>query len=85
MSVRAGCLRRPGKVCTHTGYVPTVVILSYLGSRGNRAKWIGGGCLLVSVANIIISSPHFVFPDTPQLANDTAVEAIFGESLSRGV
>ena len=46
-----------------SGYVPTVIILSYLGSRGNRARWIGGGCIAVSIAHMTIASPHFLFSE----------------------
>jgi hypothetical protein len=28
-------------------YVPTVILVAYVGSRGNRAKWIGAGTILV--------------------------------------
>lgn len=44
------------------GYIPTVVFVAYLGGKGNRAKWIGAGCILISVANVIISSSNFLFP-----------------------
>ncbi|KAL3116666.1 hypothetical protein niasHT_000744 [Heterodera trifolii] len=30
---------------------------------GNRARWIGGGCTLIAIANILISSSNFVFTD----------------------
>ena len=41
-----------------------VVVLSYFGSKGNRARWIGGGCLLISLACLIIALPHFIFQET---------------------
>jgi hypothetical protein len=44
------------------GYIPTVVFVAYMGGKGNRAKWIGAGCILISVANVIISSSNFLFP-----------------------
>uniref|UniRef100_A0A914WEJ0 Uncharacterized protein n=1 Tax=Plectus sambesii TaxID=2011161 RepID=A0A914WEJ0_9BILA len=43
------------------GYIPTVAITSYMGSKGNRARWIGGGCLLIAGANFMISTPNFIF------------------------
>jgi hypothetical protein len=62
-----------------------VVFVSYLGSKvcfasfllkiscnplqGNRARWIGGGCTLIAIANMVIifiewhqSTPHFQSP-----------------------
>uniref|UniRef100_A0A915JN74 Solute carrier organic anion transporter family member n=1 Tax=Romanomermis culicivorax TaxID=13658 RepID=A0A915JN74_ROMCU len=44
------------------GYVLTVVFLAYFGSKGNRAKWIGGGCLCISLACAIGSLPGLIFP-----------------------
>nr|CAD2173693.1 unnamed protein product [Meloidogyne enterolobii] len=44
------------------GYIPSVVFVAYLGSKGNRARWIGGGCILIAIANLLISSSHFLFP-----------------------
>jgi len=60
------------------GYVVTVVILAYLGSRGNRARWIGGGCLLIAVASFIVALPTFLFPPTPVVHNiGELMEGIF--------
>ncbi|KAI6189840.1 Solute carrier organic anion transporter family member [Aphelenchoides bicaudatus] len=44
------------------GYIPTVAFVAYLGGKGNRSKWIGAGCMLIAVANIIISASNFLFP-----------------------
>ncbi|VDK79576.1 unnamed protein product [Anisakis simplex] len=44
------------------GYIPSVVFVSYIGGKGNRARWIGGGCILIAVANLLISSSNFMFP-----------------------
>ncbi|TKR87203.1 hypothetical protein L596_011644 [Steinernema carpocapsae] len=44
------------------GYIPSVVFVAYTGSKGNRARWIGGGCLLIALANILISMSNFMFP-----------------------
>uniref|UniRef100_A0A914X4F9 Solute carrier organic anion transporter family member n=1 Tax=Plectus sambesii TaxID=2011161 RepID=A0A914X4F9_9BILA len=50
------------------GYIPTVAIISYMGSKGNRARWLGGGCLLIALSNFLIAMPNFVFVnDVPQL------------------
>uniref|UniRef100_A0AC34QS82 Solute carrier organic anion transporter family member n=1 Tax=Panagrolaimus sp. JU765 TaxID=591449 RepID=A0AC34QS82_9BILA len=54
------------------GYIPTVIFVAYLGGKGNRARWIGMGCILIAIANILISSSNFLFTDTP--VNTTASE-----------
>ncbi|KAI1707365.1 organic anion transporter polypeptide (OATP) family domain-containing protein [Ditylenchus destructor] len=52
------------------GYIPSVVFVSYLGGKGNRARWIGGGCVLIAVANMLISASNFLFPvETVSLDN----------------
>ncbi|MFH4979059.1 hypothetical protein AB6A40_005768 [Gnathostoma spinigerum] len=56
------------------GYIPSVVFVSYLGGKGNRAKWIGGGCILVAVANILISSSNFLFPVKAAYVNGSTIE-----------
>lgn len=43
-------------------YIPVIIFTSYFGGRGNRAKWIGAGCILISIANFLISSSNFLFP-----------------------
>ncbi|VDM62882.1 unnamed protein product [Angiostrongylus costaricensis] len=42
-------------------YIPIVIFTSYFGGKGNRARWIGGGCMLIAVANFLISSSNFLF------------------------
>ncbi len=51
------------------GYIPTVIFVSYFGSRAkNRAKWIGVGTLITAIANYMIASTNFLFPAiTPAL------------------
>ncbi|KRX84529.1 Solute carrier organic anion transporter family member 3A1 [Trichinella sp. T6] len=56
------------------GYILTVVLLAYMGSKGNRARWIGSGCILISLACIIISLPYFMFPYKPSLYNETTIK-----------
>ncbi|KAL1282984.1 Solute carrier organic anion transporter family member 2B1 [Trichinella pseudospiralis] len=56
------------------GYILTVVLLAYVGSKGNRAKWIGSGCILISLACIIIALPYFIFPYKPLLYNETTIK-----------
>ncbi|KAI6243813.1 Organic Anion Transporter Polypeptide family protein [Aphelenchoides fujianensis] len=55
-------------------YVPTVIFISYYGSRGNRAKWIGVGVLIMAVAKIIIASSNFLFPVVVPQVNLTLIE-----------
>ncbi|CAD6199548.1 unnamed protein product [Caenorhabditis auriculariae] len=43
-------------------YIPVVIFTSYFGGKGNRARWIGAGCILISIANFMISSSNFLFP-----------------------
>ncbi|KRZ12433.1 Solute carrier organic anion transporter family member 2B1 [Trichinella zimbabwensis] len=56
------------------GYILTVVLLAYVGSKGNRARWIGSGCILISLACIIIALPYFIFPYKPLLYNETTIK-----------
>lgn len=42
-------------------YIPSVIFVSYFGSKGNRAKYIGGGALIIAGAQLLISTPNFVF------------------------
>ncbi|EFP07118.1 hypothetical protein CRE_12888 [Caenorhabditis remanei] len=43
-------------------YIPVVIFTSYFGGKGNRARWIGAGCILISIANFMIASSNFLFP-----------------------
>lgn len=56
------------------GYIPSVIFVSYLGGKGNRARWIGGGCLMVAIADILISASNFLFPVEFVRLNSTYVE-----------
>ncbi|KRZ12487.1 Solute carrier organic anion transporter family member 1A6 [Trichinella zimbabwensis] len=56
------------------GYVLTVVVLAYFGSRGNRARWIGAGCMLIAFACLLISLPSFIFPPDDHQANNVTLE-----------
>uniref|UniRef100_A0A914S081 Kazal-like domain-containing protein n=1 Tax=Parascaris equorum TaxID=6256 RepID=A0A914S081_PAREQ len=56
------------------GYIPTVIFIAYFGSKGNRAKWIGGGTILAALSYMLIASPNFIFPVTQPKLNLTAVE-----------
>lgn len=38
-----------------------MIVVSYYGSRGNRAKWIGAGALIIAVAQLLVSTPNFAF------------------------
>lgn len=56
------------------GYIPSVLFVAYLGSKGNRARWIGGGALLMACAYLLMSSPNFIFPVITPRANLTQIE-----------
>ncbi|KAF7625978.1 Solute carrier organic anion transporter family member [Meloidogyne graminicola] len=55
-------------------YVLTVVLVSYYGSRGNRAKWIGIGTLFMAIAHIFTASSNFLFRSNPAKLNLTQME-----------
>ncbi|KAI3418783.1 hypothetical protein GPALN_007885 [Globodera pallida] len=65
------------------GYIPSVVFVSYLGSKGNRARWIGGGCTLIAIANILISSSNFVFTGTEVKLNTSTVSTSLERDIHR--
>lgn len=52
------------------GYMATVIVLAYIGSQGNRAKYISGGMLTIVLACFIIAAPHFIFSKNDQPPND---------------
>uniref|UniRef100_A0A914Z305 Solute carrier organic anion transporter family member n=1 Tax=Panagrolaimus superbus TaxID=310955 RepID=A0A914Z305_9BILA len=55
-------------------YIPTVVFISYFGGKGNRAKWIGAGCVLIAFAHIMTATPNFIFPVKAPDLNLTKIE-----------
>ncbi|CAI4226253.1 unnamed protein product [Auanema sp. JU1783] len=57
------------------GYIPSVLLISYLGSRGNRAKWIGGGAIMMAVTYLMIASPNFIFPTLQVRLNESDAES----------
>ncbi|EJD74004.1 sodium-independent organic anion transporter [Loa loa] len=57
------------------GYIPSVVFVSYFGSKGNRARWIGAGTLMIAFANILISMSNFLFPVQITQLNSTFIES----------
>lgn len=56
-------------------YIPTVIFIAYLGSRGNRAKWIGAGTVVIAISYLMIASPNFIFPVPRPSLNTTIIEA----------
>lgn len=63
------------------GYVLTVVVLAYLGSKGNRARWIGGGCVLISLACFLAALPSFIFPnEEPIYSHEFVVKTLVPKS-----
>ncbi|KAL3097073.1 hypothetical protein niasHS_002789 [Heterodera schachtii] len=65
------------------GYIPSVVFVAYLGSKGNRARWIGGGCTLIAIANILISSSNFVFTGSEVNLNTSTVMRSLERNIHR--
>ncbi|CAL2050927.1 unnamed protein product [Caenorhabditis brenneri] len=57
------------------GYIPCVVFIAHFGSKGNRARWIGSGAILVSITYLMLASPNFLFPQGHHDINTTAVAA----------
>ncbi|CAB3399717.1 unnamed protein product [Caenorhabditis bovis] len=57
------------------GYIPCVVLIAHFGSKGNRARWIGAGTILVSITYLMLASPNFLFPQGHHDINTTAVAA----------
>ncbi|VDO82725.1 unnamed protein product [Haemonchus placei] len=54
-------------------YIPVVVFTSYFGGKGNRARWIGGGCMLIAIADLLISSSSFLFPAKEYYLNKSSI------------
>ena len=51
--------------------VLVVLFVSYLGGRGNTAKWLGWGCILQGIGCLIFMSPQFIFfNNTPPEAGE---------------
>ncbi|CAI5455795.1 unnamed protein product [Caenorhabditis angaria] len=57
------------------GYIPTVVLVAHFGSKGNRARWIGAGAVLVSITYLMLASPNFLFPSGKHDLNTTEVKS----------
>uniref|UniRef100_A0A8R1DYU3 Solute carrier organic anion transporter family member n=1 Tax=Caenorhabditis japonica TaxID=281687 RepID=A0A8R1DYU3_CAEJA len=57
------------------GYIPSVVFIAHFGSKGNRARWIGAGAILVSITYLMLASPNFLFPQGHHDINTTEVTA----------
>ncbi|CAJ0955370.1 unnamed protein product, partial [Mesorhabditis belari] len=57
------------------GYIPTVIFISYFGSKGNRARWIGLGTVMMAITYWSIASPNFLFPVVVQQANTSDILA----------
>ncbi|CCD71412.1 Solute carrier organic anion transporter family member [Caenorhabditis elegans] len=57
------------------GYIPCVVFIAHFGSKGNRARWIGAGAILVSITYLMLASPNFLFPQGHHDINTTEVSA----------
>ncbi|KAK6030421.1 hypothetical protein OSTOST_03445, partial [Ostertagia ostertagi] len=66
-------------------YIPIVVFTSYFGGKGNRARWIGGGCMLIAIANLLISSSNFLFPVEEYHVNSTYIPSSLAYEVNRFV
>ncbi|KAE9417499.1 hypothetical protein Angca_006921 [Angiostrongylus cantonensis] len=64
-------------------YIPIVIFTSYFGGKGNRARWIGGGCMLISVANFLISSSNFLFPAEKFHVNSSYIPSSLAYEINR--
>ncbi|WKY10557.1 hypothetical protein Q1695_002710 [Nippostrongylus brasiliensis] len=64
-------------------YIPVVVFTSYFGGKGNRARWIGGGCMLIAVANLLISSSNFLFPVEEFHVNSSYIPSSLAYEVNR--
>uniref|UniRef100_A0A0K0CU04 Solute carrier organic anion transporter family member n=1 Tax=Angiostrongylus cantonensis TaxID=6313 RepID=A0A0K0CU04_ANGCA len=64
-------------------YIPIVIFTSYFGGKGNRARWIGGGCMLISVANFLISSSNFLFPAEKLHVNSSYIPSSLAYEINR--
>ncbi|CAJ0590981.1 unnamed protein product [Cylicocyclus nassatus] len=64
-------------------YIPVVVFTSYFGGKGNRARWIGGGCMLIAIANLLISSSNFLFPVETFHVNSSYIPNSLGYEVNR--
>ena len=74
MGYRFICLEQPATILGDFGYIPTVIFISYFGSKGNRAKWISVGSLMAALAYLLIASPNFLFPVQQSSLNLTAIK-----------
>ncbi|XP_006127568.1 solute carrier organic anion transporter family member 2B1 isoform X1 [Pelodiscus sinensis] len=54
-----------------------IVFVSYFGSRVNRPRFIGCGAILVSIAGILMSVPHFI---TGRYEYDQSIASVFSNS-----
>ncbi|CAJ0590982.1 unnamed protein product [Cylicocyclus nassatus] len=66
-------------------YIPVVVFTSYFGGKGNRARWIGGGCMLIAIANLLISSSNFLFPVEELHVNSSYISSSLAYEVNRFV
>lgn len=62
------------------GYVLTVVLLAHCGNKGNRARWIGAGCLLISAACLLGAMPGLLVPASGIMVDRRFVQ----QALQRG-
>ena len=42
------------------GSLSVVVLVAWLGGKGNRAWWVGGGAILVSIGSALFTLPQWI-------------------------
>ncbi|CAB3398325.1 unnamed protein product [Caenorhabditis bovis] len=65
-------------------YIPIVIFTSYFGGKGNRARWIGAGCILIAIANFMIASSNFLFP-VEKVNMTTNINPILAHQVDRNL
>ncbi|KAI6191368.1 hypothetical protein M3Y97_00220800 [Aphelenchoides bicaudatus] len=55
-------------------YIPSIIFVSYYGSKGNRAKWISAGALIIAGAQLLVTTSNFAFPTHKPHFNLTEIE-----------
>jgi hypothetical protein len=65
------------------GVLSSTVLMSYLGSRGHKTRWVACGTLVIGVACFMQLIPHLIFgPGQDALALTTEYSATFDKNIS---
>jgi hypothetical protein len=66
-----------------TGVLSSTLVMSYLGSRGHKTRWVACGTLLIALACLVQLIPHLVFgPGQDALELTSEYGASFGRNVS---